>query len=123
MNIASSIWKCLDYEVVPKGVYAPIGRAHYYDRINRKNSMIRTRSNSVSNNGNNQQQQQQLLQNSSAHPANAHYLNYAAAANAHASTVHPPANVHHQISTVSTASSASSSSSSSALNNGRVYTG
>lgn len=116
MNIASSIWKCLDYEVVPKGVYAPIGRAHYYDRINRKNSMIRTRSNSVSNNGNNQQQQQQLLQNSSAHPANAHYLNYAAAANAHASTVH------HQISTVSTASSASSSSSS-ALNNGRVYTG
>lgn len=34
--MASSIWKCLDYEVAPNGLYAPIGRAHYYDRINRK---------------------------------------------------------------------------------------
>lgn len=38
MRIASSIWKCLDYEVVPNGVYAPIGRAHYHDHVYRKSS-------------------------------------------------------------------------------------
>lgn len=37
--MASTIWKCLDYSVVPTGLYAPIGRAHYHDRIYRKLSL------------------------------------------------------------------------------------
>lgn len=44
-NISSRIWKCLDYEVVPTGLYAPIGRAHYYDRINRKLSTAKMNGN------------------------------------------------------------------------------
>nr|XP_046917014.1 epidermal retinol dehydrogenase 2-like [Dermatophagoides farinae] len=38
-KMASTIWKCLDYSVVPTGLYAPIGRAHYHDRIYRKLSL------------------------------------------------------------------------------------
>ncbi|OTF74011.1 hypothetical protein BLA29_011937, partial [Euroglyphus maynei] len=38
-KMASTIWKCLDYSVVPTGLYAPIGRAHYHDRVYRKLSL------------------------------------------------------------------------------------
>lgn len=50
MNVASSIWKCLEYEVVPKGLYAPIGRARYYGR---KISTARKISNHSNHNGRN----------------------------------------------------------------------
>ncbi|KAI7697660.1 hypothetical protein SSS_05057 [Sarcoptes scabiei] len=73
-NIARSIWKCLEYEVVPNGIYAPIGRSHYYDRINRKISQTQMTNGSAlhqnnhhhnHNHSNNHANQQQAIKNSS----------------------------------------------------------